>query len=38
MAALRKRPGSVESASRELGWAPQQPSWRAAFEALYPRA
>ena len=33
-----QRGASNAKAKRELGWAPQQPSWRAAFEALYPRA
>lgn len=32
-----QRGASNAKARRELGWVPQQPSWRAAFEALYPR-
>jgi 2-alkyl-3-oxoalkanoate reductase len=31
----QQRGASNARARRELGWAPQQPSWRAAFEALY---
>ncbi len=34
----QQRGASNGRARRELGWAPQQPSWRAAFEALYPQA
>jgi nucleoside-diphosphate-sugar epimerase len=33
-----QRGASNAKARRELGWTPQQPSWRAAFEALYPLA
>jgi nucleoside-diphosphate-sugar epimerase len=33
-----QRGASNARAKRELGWTPQQPSWRAAFEALYPLA
>ena len=33
-----QRGASNAKAKRELGWAPQQPFWRAAFEALYPQA
>jgi nucleoside-diphosphate-sugar epimerase len=33
-----QRGASNARAKRELGWVPQQPSWRAAFEALYPLA
>ena len=32
-----QRGASNAKAKRELGWVPLQPSWRAAFEALYPR-